>query len=63
VGVEVCCCYAAMWHVGAEVDLSWPATWHVGAEVDLSWPATWHVGGTHMSGRCSGGAYMAEVDQ
>jgi hypothetical protein len=46
---EVCCYYDAMWHVGGEVD--------------LSWPATWHVGGAHMSGQCSGGAHIAEVDQ
>jgi hypothetical protein len=37
--------------------------WLVSAEVDLSWTATWHVGGIHMSGQCSGGAHMAEVDQ
>jgi hypothetical protein len=39
------------------------AMWHVSAEVALLWPATWHVGGTHMSGQCSGGTHMAEVDQ
>jgi hypothetical protein len=46
---EVCCCCIAMWHVSIEVD--------------LSGPATWHIGGTHMSGQCSDGAHMAEVDQ